>query len=122
MLIYWIQTKIFLELNGDWKDENNIELNQKLLFISSTNSENIDLAISEKFRMDDISSEHRLEFDLLRGMEDLKNLEIDPVVSHICRKNFHCLDNPLEIIKTIFSLQTHFEKNLIIIFSSGKTP
>jgi hypothetical protein len=83
MLIHWIQTKIFFELNGDWKDENNIELNQKLLFLSSTNSKNIDLAILEKFRMDDISPEHRLEFDLLRGMEDLENLESDPLVSHI---------------------------------------
>jgi hypothetical protein len=121
MLIHWIQTKIFFELEGDWEGKNEIKLDQKLLFLSSTNSKNIDKAVSEKFRMDDISPEHRLEFDLLRGMEDLETFQIDSIVSHIHIKNFHCLDNPMEIINTIFFLQTQCEEGLKIIVSSGKS-
>lgn len=121
MLIHWVQTKIFFELKGDWNTQNNIDLGKKLLFLCSTNSENFDEVLDEKFKEENVYPELLMEFDMLQGAEDLSNVEIDPDVSIIHIKNFHCLNNPLDIIKIIYSLQKQHESIETIIVSSGKS-
>jgi len=121
LLIHWIQTKIFFELKGDWLSRKKIDLNRDLLFLCSTNSKNIDEVIDDKLKKEGIYPEQLLEFDMLQGIGDLSNLEIDPAVNYIHLKNFHCLKEPLEIIKIIYFLQVECEFNVKIIVSSGKS-
>jgi hypothetical protein len=121
LLIHWIQTKIFFELKGNWNGQNEIDLNKNLLFLCSTNSMNIDEVIDEKLTKESVYPEQLLEFDMLQGMGDLSKLEIDPAVLYIHIKNFHCLKDPLDIIKIIFFLRVERENTVKIIIGSGKS-